>query len=159
MRTGIVSLTYVYYLHIQPWVINTYHITRLEREKINPKVFSNPELLKRKYENEEDDEQMNKRQKLDHQMPCTSAQAIEADNTEKQISNILKSKDILQMRPCPWIRVNGSLNRRVLDRWLNAILLYCMSVPGCKITALCTRFKFLFPVTLFELLEVRNQID
>lgn len=54
----------------------------------------------------------------------------------------------------PWIRVNGSLNRRVLDKYLGTILLYCVENPGLTIYKLCTRFYFLTPVHVRELVQV-----
>jgi len=62
----------------------------------------------------------------------------------------------------PWIRIDGVLNRKVLDRMLGAILSYCLLHPGLTMTKVQTRFV---PVLqLFhtrELLEVcySDQID
>lgn len=53
----------------------------------------------------------------------------------------------------PWIRVNGSLNRRVLDKWMGSILTYCISHPGVSIGKLCIRFNYLQPTNVREILE------
>lgn len=31
MKTGVCEITYVHWKHIKPWIINTYHLKRLER--------------------------------------------------------------------------------------------------------------------------------
>lgn len=31
MRTGVCEVTYVHWKHTKPWVVNTYHLKRLER--------------------------------------------------------------------------------------------------------------------------------
>lgn len=54
----------------------------------------------------------------------------------------------------PWIRVNGSLNRRVLDKWMGLILLYCLQNPGVTVGSLSLRFNLMHPVQVRLLLEV-----
>lgn len=53
----------------------------------------------------------------------------------------------------PWIRINGSLNRRVLDKYLGTVLLYCIENTGLTLFSLCTRFYYLTPVHMKELVE------
>jgi len=56
----------------------------------------------------------------------------------------------------PWIRIDGVLNRKVLDRMLGAILSYCMLHPGLTMTKVQSRFvPVLQPFHTRELLEVR----
>lgn len=31
MKTGVCEVTYVHHKHIKPWVVNTYHLKRLDR--------------------------------------------------------------------------------------------------------------------------------
>lgn len=54
----------------------------------------------------------------------------------------------------PWIRVNGSLNRRVLDKWMGTLLMYCISHTGSTIMKIATRFNVLQPTQVRILLEV-----
>lgn len=35
MKTGVCEVTYVHWKHIKPWVVNTYHLKRLERVYIS----------------------------------------------------------------------------------------------------------------------------
>lgn len=53
----------------------------------------------------------------------------------------------------PWIRINGSLNRRVLDKYMGTILLYCIENVGLTLFQLCTRFHYLPPMHIKELIE------
>lgn len=59
----------------------------------------------------------------------------------------------------PWLRINGSLNRRVLDRWLSVILVYCVSNPESTIERLAKRFNLLIPVHIRELAEYMERLD
>ena len=60
----------------------------------------------------------------------------------------------------PWVRVDGSLNRRVLDRFLGAVLGHCLSFPGLSLSRVCDYFDpALQPVHTRELLEVGSRIS
>lgn len=55
----------------------------------------------------------------------------------------------------PWIRVDGTVNRRVLDRLLGAVLGHCMSNPGYPLDKIGERFSpGLQPYHTRELCEV-----
>ncbi len=55
----------------------------------------------------------------------------------------------------PWIRIDGSLNRRVLDRLLGAVLSHILQKPGNSLLELAERFHpALQPFQVRELLEV-----
>lgn len=58
------------------------------------------------------------------------------------------------MKPVPWIRLNGSINRRVLDRWLGSVLSDCIAHNGCSANDICKRFSLFIPVDIFLLLEI-----
>ena len=58
------------------------------------------------------------------------------------------------MKPVPWIRLNGSINRRVLDRWLGSILSECIARNGCSANDICKRFSLFLPVDIFFILEI-----
>lgn len=57
------------------------------------------------------------------------------------------------LKLAPWIRINGSLNRRVLDKYMGTILLYCIENVGLTLFQLCTRFHYLPPVHIKELVQ------
>lgn len=55
----------------------------------------------------------------------------------------------------PWIKIDGKLNRRVLDRLLGAVLSHVMLKPGCTIFHLTQRFHpAIQPLQIRELVEV-----
>lgn len=60
----------------------------------------------------------------------------------------------------PWIRIDGVLNRRVLDRMLGSVLSYCLTHPGIALTKVQNRFvPVLQPCHTRELVEVINNLS
>merc|ERR1711981_688826 len=67
--------------------------------------------------------------------------------------------EIIDLLLRPWVRVDGTLNRRVLDRTLGAILGYIMQRPGLRISVICERFgPALPPQHCRELVELLEEI-
>lgn len=62
------------------------------------------------------------------------------------------------MQPVPWIRLDGSINRRVLDRWLGTILTECMARNGLSARDVCKRFSYWLPVDVMFLLEILSDL-
>ncbi|KAH8266654.1 hypothetical protein KR018_006908 [Drosophila ironensis] len=182
-RVGVASHMYVHKQHIRNWVVHTFHITRLERERVQPLVAAAPSTLqavvgqKRKLEAleaQEDQEAAEKKAKLSERNSTDS----ESDDTEggsgtkrprrnvrrrepsaEKISPPVElQRDTIAMRPQPWIRVNASLNRRVLDRWLTTVLSDCIARIGCTVYSLFLRFSHLVPVDIMFLLELLDLI-
>lgn len=55
----------------------------------------------------------------------------------------------------PWVKIDGGLNRRVLDRLLGAVLSHILLKPGSNICQLAERFHpALQPFQTRELVEV-----
>ncbi|XP_015608744.1 general transcription factor 3C polypeptide 1 [Cephus cinctus] len=60
----------------------------------------------------------------------------------------------------PWIRIDGVLNRRVLDRMMGSVLAYCMMHPGAFLTKIQSRFMpALQPFHTRELVEMLVKIE
>jgi len=56
----------------------------------------------------------------------------------------------------PWIRVDGSINRRALDRYLGSALIFIISWPGCTLANLASRITpALQPCHVLELVQVK----
>ena len=56
----------------------------------------------------------------------------------------------------PWVRIDGSLNRRVLDRMLGSVLSHILQKPGNSLRELADRFHpAIQPFHVRELVEVR----
>lgn len=75
---------------------------------------------------------------------------------EKKARLSIEAKHEFFAIPYPWIRVNGTLNNRVLDKLLGVVLLQCVSNPGISLFDLGKILKFFYPVHLRHLLEVCN---
>ena len=55
----------------------------------------------------------------------------------------------------PWVKIDGSLNRRVLDRLLGSVLSHIFLKPGCSVYQVAERFHpALQPFQTRELVEV-----
>ncbi|EDW88305.1 general transcription factor 3C polypeptide 1 isoform X1 [Drosophila yakuba] len=178
-RVGIVSVMYVHKNHIRNWVVHTFHIKRLEREKVQTTVAAAPGTLlavvghKRKLEAQETASSVpEKKVKLMEQLSTESESDEAGGSAAKRPKRITRkepslevanttleaSRDAIAMRPQPWIRVNASLNRRVLDRWLGAVLSECISRVGCTVHSLFLRFLHLVPVDVMFLLELLHDL-
>lgn len=67
-------------------------------------------------------------------------------------------RETFPLKIAPWIRVNGSVNRRVLDKYAGSILLYCIENAGLTLFTLCTRFHYLLPIHVYEIVKVCDSI-
>ncbi|XP_034239860.1 general transcription factor 3C polypeptide 1 [Thrips palmi] len=74
-----------------------------------------------------------------------------------ELDNLPANRIRVSMRP--WIRVDGTVNRRVLDRLLGAVLGHCMSNPGYSLDRVGERFSpGLQPFHTRELCEVLRKL-
>ncbi|XP_012153954.1 general transcription factor 3C polypeptide 1 isoform X2 [Megachile rotundata] len=79
---------------------------------------------------------------------------------QKDISRAVKQLDLntkqeVKVVMKPWIRIDGVLNRRVLDRMLGSVLSYCLTHPGIALSKLQNRFiPVLQPFHTRELAEM-----
>ncbi|XP_031843956.1 general transcription factor 3C polypeptide 1 isoform X2 [Nomia melanderi] len=72
----------------------------------------------------------------------------------------LTTKEEIRVAIKPWIRIDGVLNRRVLDRMLGAVLSYCLTHPGIALTKVQTRFlPALQPCHTRELVEILVKLE
>ncbi|XP_017476820.1 PREDICTED: general transcription factor 3C polypeptide 1 isoform X1 [Rhagoletis zephyria] len=177
-RVGIDTMMYVHKSHIRPWVVHTFHLKRLEREKLGP---DGTLTLKRKItsgdcsENENMDEEgsdepeeasSSKRAKLANDVGATAedqqlskrvskpVNRFQGENREGNAPEKDLKRDVIVMKPHPWIRLNGTINRRVLDRWLGSVLTECVSRSGCMIPDICSKFPHLPAVEIMFLLDI-----
>ncbi|KAH8378377.1 hypothetical protein KR093_011070 [Drosophila rubida] len=189
-RVGVLSHMYVHKLHMRHWVVHTFHITRLERDRIQLQVAAVPAmpqvaLAKKRKPSIDESEQpsTSKQAKLalesqpvssedsvsDYELP--NSQVMSSKRTRSSVNKPPKppaltqsttddiTREVIVMRPQPWIRANASLNRRVLDRWLGAVLSECISRNGCTVHSLFLRFPHLQPVDIMLLLELLCHLD
>ncbi|XP_033321902.2 general transcription factor 3C polypeptide 1 [Megalopta genalis] len=83
---------------------------------------------------------------------------------QKDISRAAKqlavTKEEIKVIIKPWIRIDGVLNRRVLDRMLGSILLYCLTHPGIPLSKIQNRFlPVLQPCHTRELIELLIKLE
>ncbi|XP_046745508.1 general transcription factor 3C polypeptide 1 [Diprion similis] len=82
----------------------------------------------------------------------------------KDIQKAAKKLDFNTVEPIkvvikPWIRIDGVLNRRVLDRMLGAVLAYCINHPGITLSKVQKRFvPALQPFHITELVEMLHRL-
>ncbi|XP_076662843.1 general transcription factor 3C polypeptide 1 isoform X1 [Andrena cerasifolii] len=83
---------------------------------------------------------------------------------QRDISRAAKQLDLTTKQEIrvvikPWIRIDGVLNRRVLDRMLGAVLSYCLTHPGIALTKVQNRFvPALQPCHTRELVEMLGKL-
>lgn len=147
MIFGVDDFRFVHHKHAEPWLIRTYHLLRLEREAIEPSSTSNAfgggkkrKLIEPKTEVPE---------------KIAKVTILGEDEIETQPPD---TKTIL-MRPYPWIRVSGSLNQRVVDKWLGTVILYLMEKSGTTMISLMKRFAILNGVHLKLLVGILMDME
>ncbi|XP_030377859.1 general transcription factor 3C polypeptide 1 [Scaptodrosophila lebanonensis] len=184
-RVGVANFVYVHKLHIRNWVVHTFHMKRLNRERVVPAEVANTPSLplavvneakrKRKLvETAEADEQpsTSKKAKLADVEQTSSASSVDTIDDERPRRNrqasgaamaeadflaatvAEMSRECIVMRPQPWIRLNATINRRVLDRWLSTLVSECISRNGCTVHSIFQRYPNLAPVDIMLLLEL-----
>lgn len=78
--------------------------------------------------------------------------AIPKDNEGKEQKKI-------KVLMAPWIRIDGSINRRVLDRWMSCFISTFIEEPGIKLSDLLLRITYLKPVEVSFLVEQLVKIN
>lgn len=76
----------------------------------------------------------------------------------EHVSDFVDRENIFLI-PTPWIRINGTLNRRTLDKWMGSLLLHVLQFPGQYLNDLFNRFSILTPVQIRKLLEFLMELD
>jgi hypothetical protein len=83
---------------------------------------------------------------------------ISMENVEDEVATshlLANGADKVSLRA--WIKVDGSLNRRALDRFLGSILIVIMSWPGCTLANLANKITPALPPShVHELVQVSN---
>lgn len=55
----------------------------------------------------------------------------------------------------PWLHLDGTLNKPVLNKWLTNVLSFSLELPHYAIEELFEKFYLLKPVELFCILKVK----
>lgn len=157
LRTGVNQIVFVHWNFASLWLIDTYNVLRAEKESL-------PKLNKRDIKKNMDCEPVPKKVKLDEVLPSTShaptarLQVIQEKQLTKDAEEIFNNRERFKIRPYPWIRINGSLNRRVFDKWLGVLLLHLSTSCGALLKDLNKKFNGLMLFDLRYLLEVLQEL-
>ncbi|KAG5343225.1 TF3C1 factor, partial [Acromyrmex heyeri] len=212
IRSGVTKPRYIHHRYVDPWLINSCKIYRLEQESLVPfkdsiystmhqgKIAETNTEMDAKDINIDNEKDANKKCEIDNAIPSTSSENQDSkekkntktDNdiinekdekkesseksnlrtrkrTHKQKTRLLPQKDVyksaqqldfttveeIKVAIRPWIRIDGVLNRKVLDRMLGAVLSYCMLHPGLTMAKMQSRFvPVLQPYHTRELVEM-----
>ncbi|XP_018403119.1 PREDICTED: general transcription factor 3C polypeptide 1 [Cyphomyrmex costatus] len=215
LRSGVTKPRYIHHSYLDPWLINSCKIHRLEQESLIPfkdsiystmhqgKIVETNAEMDAKDINIHDKKDANQKCETDNMIASTSSDNQDSkekknektDNdiinenddkkegseineeshlrtrkrTHKQRIRLLPQKDIyksaqqldftnfeeIKVAIRPWIRIDGVLNRKVLDRMLGAVLNYCMLHPGLTMAKIQNKFiPVLQPYHTRELVEM-----
>ncbi|XP_075236331.1 general transcription factor 3C polypeptide 1 [Lycorma delicatula] len=162
LHTGVVYSRYVYYSFTRPWLIHSYRSIRMEKDARVPVKNSNFIKLSKKSDDTEDvslESDVNHTSiKTDNQQPSTSKQINDTEdeskcnvenlnehwNTQNENCKKLINHNMthhIKVKIRPWIRIDGTLNRRVLDAMLSSVLGHIMLHPGISLSAIQLRFS------------------
>lgn len=142
LRVGVNEMRFVHKDFATFWLIDSFTVSREEAKKPSQDEGSS-----------QVDEPAAKKRKIDDNEPSTSAAAAEAESEKKSTTH-----HPIRVRPSPWIRVNGTLNRRVIDKWLGTILNHLTISPSMMLIDLCNKFNILTPFDVRRLCEILEMI-
>ncbi|XP_069672695.1 general transcription factor 3C polypeptide 1 [Periplaneta americana] len=152
-RSGVTTVHYIYHMFMKPWLVHSYKLLRLEREKqVLPPHDAVMKVAGPDNQSEKTHERIRawRRRKL-----ITTAQEV-----EKAVQTLdLSASEKIHVAIRPWVRVDGTLNRRVLDRMLGAVLGHSMYMPGSSIKDITDYFMpALQPFQTRELIEILDKL-
>ncbi|GFG28372.1 hypothetical protein Cfor_01748 [Coptotermes formosanus] len=154
-RSGVTTVHYIYHMYMKPWLVHSYKLLRLEREKLVPPP---QEAVINVAPQDSDDASEKQSGKTHERIRAWRRQRLlaTAREVERAVHTLhLSGTEKIHVAIRPWVRVDGSLNRRVLDRMLGSVLGHCMYSPGVSIKSIAEHFSpALQPYQVRELIEV-----
>lgn len=187
LRTGVTEYVYVLARYAKPWLIGSYNLKRLQRETMVPSAVqmlridgatdpaaeadgSGSTAAKRRKLSDGTDEatvatdpadptkRTVVRQTRKTRTTVTLDGALPAECQAPPATAASTDRPLMLLHMKPWLRVNGSLNRRCFDRWLATVLMHCASNAGITLDQLARRFYLLLPVHVRDLLEYMQRL-
>lgn len=149
-RVGVVESKFIHKEFLRFWLIESYFTTRITNDTQTEKNE------KQQCGKESEGEPTAKKIRFD-EIAGTSANKS-MDNSETKKNEQQKICTRIRFRPAPWIRVDGSINREVLDKWLGTILNHLSINPSMMLTDLCGRFNVLSPFHIRYSCEILQMI-
>ncbi|XP_035796337.1 general transcription factor 3C polypeptide 1-like [Anopheles albimanus] len=185
LRTGVRTITYVYWRYVNEWLIRSYlstNATAEERPTARSDAVDEPAgpsssssgHKKRKLEQTQPATAAGQGKKKKRKMGCDDASGesdedpndndgdagdddADAEGKPGSSEELTEPSQPVLLSMAPWIQLNGSINKRLLYRWLTAILLYTVSNPGVTLAALYVRFNMMSPFHLRQLVELLGE--
>ena len=151
LRFGIVSSRFVARKYASPWLLHSFKMTRVMHKEAAPKLSqSTGKMLNLDKGGEEH---------------CRRSKLLKKVEPEQQVGETSSKMDWgkvdeIDVIPRPWIKIDGNLNRRVLDRLLGAVLGHVMQRPGIPLRSLFGKMSpAIQPMHCLELLELLQDLD
>ncbi|XP_062533981.1 general transcription factor 3C polypeptide 1 [Armigeres subalbatus] len=165
LRTGFRHVTYVHWQHVSPWLLRTTCIVRddppVMRIKQEPGTSHQKRVDSDSYRStdDEDDDVLVESADNEEMGPPPKTRR---DELNRRIAVVeeryrFKPKKNLSLSMTPWIKIGGTINRKLLYRWMTTLLLYCMSHPGVQLNVIYARFNMMAPVHMYYLLEILQE--
>ena len=156
IRTGVTTLRIIAACHADPWILHSFKMSRLQREaapdtKFTEKTFAAP--AEKEEPKKEETRRSGRKAKPEPEESTTTTMSSAA----KKVA--WDKVDVIDLFSRPWIRVDGTLNRKVLDRMLGAVLGCVMQKPGQVLTRVTQKFApAIQPFQTRELIEILQEM-
>ncbi|CAG0919325.1 unnamed protein product [Notodromas monacha] len=142
------DIVYVAESHVKPWLVRGLRFTRKTRENCMSAIekFKSMASAAKSAENDEVSQ-------------GASGVLAAATNLESIASEVEKGSQKIHFQIFPWIHIDGSQNRRVLDRLLGAVLGHLLAQPGQSARNIANYYEpYLSSRTTFELLKMLDSL-
>jgi uncharacterized protein YlbG (UPF0298 family) len=170
LKVGVNEMRFIHKEYARFWLVDTLYMVREEAEA--QMSSADDDVCKKRKCSSEDDAHPTKRVKVeDAFVPSTGetqskensntpslnneATSQQQEETEKKPPLVRKT---IYIRSSPWIRVNRTLNRRVIDEWIGTILNHMTLNPSMMLSDLTKKFNILRPFDLRCMCEVLQMI-
>lgn len=168
LRVGTTEYRYVHFDYRTPWVVSATKVQKESKEKLEAHNMKLKGKHIAKVDQKIEDDHLSSPEVQKEKLDSDSSSAKKVPKEPKKmfdtskwkgkniISSGQKSDDghqKIKLLLAPWIRLDGSLNRRVLDRWIGSVLSNITEEPGISLLNLTKRYDFLKPVEVIDLVR------
>uniref|UniRef100_A0A6V7I8R1 Uncharacterized protein n=1 Tax=Bracon brevicornis TaxID=1563983 RepID=A0A6V7I8R1_9HYME len=180
LRSGITKMHYIHHNFVDPWLIHSMRIMRLQKEALpsvpynavyvlntdgdntehnqNPKSTQNKQSPAKKYRRSDGkpENSSDSQKNLQKKRTCL-LQNSEVYSAAKKLD--MNSAEDIKVIVRPWIQIDGLINMKSLQQMLGSILGHCVSHPGIALLKVQERFiPALQPYHTRELVEILAQL-
>lgn len=141
IKAGVSTTTFIGRPFASPWLLHSFRMTRVRMREGNAGFRQDAAGCLMDTESSEVLHKNKRGQRVASEskadVAAASASAAPAGSGKVDWSKVEELDVLLR----PWLRIDGSLNRRVFDRLLGAVLGQIMQRPGQRIAHTCNRFS------------------